>query len=862
MNIERYTDSSQRILGQAQSLAVSFGHQEIQDLHLASAVLHDTESYMTSVLNMMNVQTQAFAQSLDNALQKIPRVSGSGYDARKVYFSSALLQILSKAQVEAQRAQNLVSLENLCSHLIQSAGQDLKTILAEHRITPQKWEEAIRHLQEQGHSQNPQSSYKVLNKYGRDLVELARQQKLDPVIGRDEEIRRVVRVLTRKTKNNPVLIGEPGVGKTAIVEGLAQRIVNGDVPEGLKGKSVFSLDLSALVAGAKYRGEFEERLQSVLKEIQSLSGQLILFIDELHTIVGAGKADGAMDASNMLKPMLARGELHCIGATTLDEYRQYIEKDKALERRFQPVLVKQPNVEDTISILRGLKERFELHHGIKIHDSALVAAATLSDRYITDRFLPDKAIDLIDEAAAKIRTEIDSMPTDLDQTQRRCMRLEIEEAALKKEHDDGSRKRLQELQRELGEQRDRLQTLKAQYEKDRSALSGIRSLRSQIDQVRHEISLAERDYKLEKAAELKYGTLPQLEQSLGEAETKHAATKSQTTLFKDEVGEDEVAQVVSLWTGVPVTRLVAGEKEKLLSLENTLHQHVIGQDEAVHLIADAVLRSRSGMKDPKRPIGSFLFLGPTGVGKTELAKVLAREMFASEDHLLRIDMSEYMERHAVSRLIGAPPGYIGHDEGGQLTEAVRRKPYSLILFDEIEKAHSDVFNILLQILDDGRLTDSKGRVVDFKNTVIIMTSNIGAEFLLQHVESGHELSDAVKQRVIDELPKYFRPEFINRLDETVVFSPLKKEDIKKIAQLVLQGTRERLTTQGLEMNVTDAAMDHLAEYGYEPRFGARPLKRYIQRHIETPIAKLLLRGSKPSGSFIVVDAAGDSLMCY
>ncbi len=721
-------------------------------------------------------------------------------------------------------------------------------------------------MQSDNHTKNEEgqtrgsASKKQLEKYGRDLVDLARQQKLEPVIGRDEEIRRVIRVLSRKTKNNPVLIGEPGVGKTAIVEGLAQRIVNGDVPEGLKDKTVFSLDLSALLAGAKYRGEFEERLQAVLKEIKAAAGQIILFIDELHTIVGAGKAEGAMDAGNMLKPMLARGELHCIGATTLDEYRQYMEKDKALERRFQPVIVRQPSVEDTISILRGLKDRFALHHGIKIHDSALVAAATLSDRYITERFLPDKAIDLVDEAAAKIRTELDSMPAELDLTQRKMMRLEIEEAALKKESDVGSKKRLLELQKELGEVREANKDQRAQYELDRRQLAEIRSLRNDLDNLKQEISVAERQYKLERAAELKYGRLPELSKKLAAAEKHYAVQRTSSQLLQEEVQEDEIAGVVSMWTGIPVARLVAGEKSKLLELESSLKNRVIGQDEAVELVSHAILRSRSGIKDPHRPIGSFLFLGPSGVGKTELAKVLAGSLFDRDDQLIRLDMSEYMERHAVSRLIGAPPGYIGHEEGGQLTEAVRRKPYSLILCDEIEKAHPDVFNILLQLLDDGRLTDSRGRVVDFRNTVIILTSNIGSEMLLQEAQEGRIISEEVRKRVVGELPRYFRPEFINRLDEIVVFKPLGLDDIKKIAALVLAGTGQRLAERGISLHLDEGAMEFLAQRGYDPVYGARPLKRFVQKHLETSIARLLIAGEKSDGDTIVVTLVQGALV--
>jgi ATP-dependent Clp protease ATP-binding subunit ClpB len=854
MQIENFSEKSQDILQKAQTLAIGLGHQEIQGLHLISAFDQAGDAYLANLLHSVKIDHSAFSAAIHSSLQKVPQVSGSGYDARKVYFSSAVLQALSRAEVDAHKqGVQLVDIDALFFHLCNTADAGLAEVLRQFKLTPTKIKEAQEAAYAAaGKTSSSSGTTKTLEKYGRDLVQLARAQKLEPVIGRDEEIRRVIRVLSRKTKNNPVLIGEPGVGKTAIVEGLAQRIVGGDVPDGLKDKTVFSLDLSALVAGAKYRGEFEERLQAVLKEVKDQAGRIILFIDELHTVVGAGKAEGAMDAGNMLKPMLARGELHCIGATTLDEYRQHIEKDKALERRFQPVMVREPSVEDTISILRGLKERFSLHHGIKIHDSALVAAAVLADRYISDRFLPDKAIDLVDEAAAKIRTELDSMPAALDLSHRKMMRLEIEEAALKKESDAGSKKRLGELQKELAEVREQHTLLRAQYEQDRRGLADIRSLRSELDQVKQEISAAERDYKLEHAAALKYGKLPELEKKITQAEQRYEQHRSSAQLLQEEVREDEIAGVVSMWTGIPVARLVAGEKTKLLALEDNLKKSVIGQDEAVDLIAQAILRSRSGIKDPHRPIGSFLFLGPTGVGKTELAKVLARTLFERDDHLLRIDMSEYMERHAVSRLIGAPPGYIGHDEGGQLTEAVRRKPYSLILCDEIEKAHPDVFNILLQILDDGRLTDSKGRQVDFKNTVIILTSNIGSEKLLKASGSEEGISAQLRQEVVGDLNKFFRPEFINRLDEIVVFSPLGKGEIKEIANLVLDATRQRLQQRGIALTIDDAALGFLAERGYDPVYGARPLKRFVQKHLETPIARMLIAGEKSEGDSISV----------
>lgn len=857
MNIEKMSSGGQKLIQDAQTIAISMGHQEITGLHIVASLLSEPDNLLSALLATEQRDSAKLSAAVEEALAKLPSLSGSGYDPRRITFSSSLLQALAKAERGRQKEDGaLVTVADVLVAVLKAEDPSLAGLLKRYGLSAVKLEQFIE--RQSGDADSPASS-KVLAKYGRDFVELAKAGKLEPVIGRDEEIRRVIRVLSRKTKNNPVLIGEPGVGKTAIVEGLAQRIVARDVPQGLQDKSLFSLDVSALVAGAKYRGEFEERLKAVLKEVKKLEGKVILFIDELHTIVGAGKAEGSMDAGNMLKPMLARGELHCIGATTLDEYRQHLEKDKALERRFQKVTVRQPDVADTISILRGLKDRFELHHGVTIHDNALVAAATLSDRYITDRFLPDKAIDLVDEAGAKIRTELDSVPTELDSALRRQMRLEIEETALKKEGDEASKQRLLELRKELAESREATTSLKAQVDKDRAAVAVIQELRNALEAVKQDISVAERDYQLERVAELKYGKLPELQKRLEDADSQLALNKSSGGLVKESVTEEEIAQVVSMWTGIPVTRLVAGEKEKLLHLEENLAQRVIGQGEAVSLVADAVLRSRAGIKDPKRPIGSFLFLGPTGVGKTELAKTLARSVFDSEDHIVRIDMSEYMERHAVSRLVGAPPGYIGHEEGGQLSEAVRRSPYSLILFDEVEKAHHDVFNLLLQILDEGLLTDSKGRKVDFKNTVIIMTSNIGSELLLAGHSGQGDLASELKTQVLGELPKFFRPEFVNRLDEIVIFKPLGVEQVTKIAQLFLDEIASRLAEQNLSFAAQPEAIRLLASEGHNPVYGARPLKRYIQTHVETPVAKLLVAGKKRAGDKITLQVVGGKL---
>ncbi|MCF7822339.1 MAG: ATP-dependent chaperone ClpB [Mariprofundaceae bacterium] len=802
------------------------------------------------------------ASDIQQALSKLPTISGGSSEAGKVYITQRLNQLIVKAGDEAASMKDeYISVEHLMLALIDeddatAAGRAFKKA----GINRKKFLQVLESVR--GHqrvtSDSPESAYEALEKYGTDLVELARTGKLDPVIGRDSEIRSVVRILSRKTKNNPVLIGEPGVGKTAIAEGLAQRILNGDVPEGLKQKTIFSLDMTALMAGAKYRGEFEERLKAVLKEIKESAGRIILFIDELHTIVGAGKTEGSSDAGNMLKPMLARGELHCIGATTLDEYRQHIEKDAALERRFQPVIVDAPNVEDTISILRGLKERYEVHHGVRIQDAAIVAAATLSDRYISDRFLPDKAIDLVDEACASIRTEIDSMPAELDQITRRAMRLEIEETALKKEKDAASQERLAGLRQELADLKNQRDAMKAQWDTEKDSIGKVQALREKIEKTRLEIETAERAYDLNRVAELRHGVLPALEKELAGLDVA-ASEKDGSSLLKEEVTDEEIAQVVARWTGIPVTRLMEGEREKLLRLADVLHERVIGQDEAVDRVADAVLRARAGIKDPQRPIGSFIFLGPTGVGKTELAKTLAISLFDSEENMVRIDMSEYMERHTVSRLLGAPPGYVGFEEGGQLTEAVRRKPYCVLLFDEIEKAHPDVFNVLLQLLDDGRLTDSHGRTVNFRNTIVIMTSNIGSPHLLDGVNEQGEITETARKLITDELRAHFRPEFLNRVDDTILFKPLSLDEIGKIVALFLASLRGRLADQNIRLNVSDDATLFLAREGYDPVFGARPLKRFIQHEVETPVAKLLIAGNAVSGSKIEVDSDGEQL---
>ncbi len=852
MDINKLTLKSQEALQAAQTRALRFGHQQADSEHLLAALLEQPEGLVPRLLGRLDVAVEPLARHLEEELARRPSVSGPGAEAGKIYLTERLQQALVRAEDEAKRLKDeYVSVEHLLLALIeQGASTAAGRALAEHGVTRDRVLSALTAVRgsQRVTSASPEASYEALEKYGVDLVAQARRGKLDPVIGRDAEIRRVVRILSRKTKNNPVLIGEPGVGKTAIVEGLAQRIVRGDVPEWLKDRAVFSLDMGALLAGAKYRGEFEERLKAVLNEIKQSEGRVLLFIDELHNIVGAGRTEGSTDAGNLLKPMLARGELHCIGATTLDEYRKHIEKDAALERRFQPVTVDPPTVEDTISILRGLKERFEVHHGVKIQDNSLVAAAVLSHRYITDRFLPDKAIDLMDEAAAMIRTEIDSMPADLDEITRRVMQLEIEEAALKKEKDKASKERLETLRKELADLRAQADSLRTQWQAEKESIEEVRKLRAEIEQVRRQVEDAERAYDLNRAAELKHGRLPQLEAKLAEHEA--ALLRRQETggqLLREEVTDDEIAEIVSRWTGIPVKRLVEGEREKLLRLDEILHQRVIGQDEAVQLVADAVIRARSGIKDPRRPIGSFIFLGPTGVGKTELAKTLAEALFDSEDNMVRIDMSEYMERHTVSRLIGAPPGYVGYEEGGQLTEAVRRKPYSVILFDEIEKAHHDVFNVLLQILDDGRVTDSQGHTVDFKNTVIIMTSNIGSMHLLEGVTADGEIEERAREAVMREMRGHFRPEFLNRVDEIVLFKPLRLEEIERIVDLQTEDLRKRLAERNVSLEITEAAREFVARQGYDPVYGARPLKRFLQREVETRIGRALVAGEVREG---------------
>jgi ATP-dependent Clp protease ATP-binding subunit ClpB len=856
MNPNKLTQKSQEALAAAQTLAIEKAHQEVDGEHLLTALVEQEEGLIPRLLEKMGVPVHPLAQALRDELDRRPKVSGGGIEPGKVMISGRLARGLAAAEKLADQMKDAyVSVEHLFSIFIRE-GKKTKggEILATFAIDDERFMKTLSEVRgnQRVESATPEDSYEALERYGRDLVAMARDGKLDPVIGRDEEIRRVIRILSRKTKNNPVLIGEPGVGKTAIAEGLAQRIVRGDVPEGLKDRTLFALDMGSLVAGAKYRGEFEERLKAVLTEVKKSEGRILLFIDELHTVVGAGKTDGALDAGNMLKPLLARGELHCIGATTLDEYRQYIEKDAALERRFQPVLVEQPTVEDTISILRGLRERFEVHHGVRIQDGALVNAATLSDRYITERFLPDKAIDLVDEACALIRTEIDSMPAELDAATRRVMQLEIEEAALAKEKDKASKQRLEELRRELADRRGEADTLRARYEREKEEISRAKDVRQKIETVKHDIEAAERDYDLNRAAELKHGTLPALEAELREEEAK--LLDREGSLLREEVTADEIAAIVGRWTGIPVSRLVEGEREKLLRLDETLHERVIGQDEAVQLVTDAVIRARAGIKDPGRPVGSFIFLGPTGVGKTELAKALAETLFDSEENIVRIDMSEYMEKHAVSRLIGAPPGYVGYEEGGQLTEAVRRKPYSVLLFDEIEKAHPDVFNVLLQILDDGRVTDSQGRTVSFKNAVIIMTSNIGSQYLLEGLtEGGGAITDKARNQVMAELRQSFRPEFLNRVDETVLFAPLQLEEIGRIVTLMVGDLRKRLADRHLELHLTEAARLFIAKEGYDPVYGARPLKRFLQRELETRLGRELIRGEILDGASIRVD---------
>jgi ATP-dependent Clp protease ATP-binding subunit ClpB len=863
MDLNKFTQKSQEAISQAQNIAIRFGHQEVDAEHLLLSLVTQEQGLVGALLEKAGYDPAAYAKAVEQELGRRPKVSTPGGAPGNIYVSQRVNAVLLKAlDLAGKMKDEYVSVEHVFLALLdEGTHTPIGKLNAQFKIDKDKILQTMTEVRgnQRVTSANPEETYDALKKYGRDLVEEAKQGKLDPVIGRDGEIRRCIRILSRRTKNNPVLIGEAGVGKTAIVEGLAQRILKQDVPEGLKDKTLFALDMGSLIAGAKYRGEFEERLKAVLKEVQKSEGRIILFIDEIHTIVGAGKAEGAMDAGNLLKPMLARGELHCIGATTIDEYRKYIEKDPALERRFQPVLVEEPSVEDAVSILRGLKERFEVHHGVRISDSALVNAVALSNRYITDRHLPDKAIDLVDEAAAMIRTEIDSLPTELDEVNRKMMQLEIEREALKKETDAASRERLERLEKELAEIRERQSVLMTQWEKEKSSINGLKDLKQEIEQTRLAIDEAKRNYDLNRAAELEYGRLAQLTRQLAESDGA-AEGKEGTRLLKEEVGPDDIAQIVAKWTHIPVDKLVEGEREKLLKLPGILHKRVIGQDEAVEAVADAVLRARAGLKDPNRPIGSFMFLGPTGVGKTELSKTLARTLFDTVENMVRLDMSEYMEKHTVARLIGAPPGYVGYDEGGQLTEAVRRKPYSVVLFDEIEKAHPDVFNVLLQILDDGRLTDSHGRTVDFKNTIIIMTSNMGSTILLEGITPEGELADGIRDQVLTTLRGHFRPEFLNRVDEIVLFKPLLKEEIKQIIDLLLEDLQGRLEERKIRLELTDHAREFIATEAYDPVYGARPLHRYLQAHIETPLAKEIIGGHLLEGSEVVIDSDENGLI--